>query len=776
MGRASLAARPVWVQWRHGRPVGRLGGCDAARTRTRRRVAVHLPPAAIAHDVARLVGAAAERAGLLRHVLANTVSTPRSYLAGEGAPPMTQDDRSPRKARLRAAGGAALFGLAFFPLGVAIEHTNFATSSSAVVALTTGLALAVLVRVPSRHWAIYLASLFVAEAAKALVTAGPLPLALGWAVANCLRTALAAWLVRAWAGGPPHLRRVREVTGFILFGGLVAPCVSAVVGSAAAVLWLEDAAPFPVEVSVWWMADSLGTLLFTPLLLTWWPLPRELARRGTRGASALLLGAIAAVGAALFASPPTWGYLATLTYLPFPLLAFAALRLGPSGAAAAVAMMAGLAIGFSHAGRGPFAALFPSDPEQRLLAVQAYLAVMGLSACLLAAMVAERRWAARAQRLLARAGALLVESRDAARPLGRIASEVVPELGSGFAAWVAQEDGRLQRVAQEGASPPLVAALTARLGASTSRWVDPAGRAVLVPMLLRDERLGAVALVSEDVHRPLGERELRFAEELAQRCAFAVDNHRQLARTQKAVHTRDEFITIAAHELRTPITGLKLQLQSATRLLRPGPDAAPALPKLQAMDRQATRLARLVDSLLDVGRVNASKLHLELEEVFLDVLVRDVVEEFDATLRQADCRVSLRLEEGVRGAWDRMRLQQVLTNLLANAAKFGAGSLVEVEVSRVEDRGRLTVRDHGIGMDARALVRVFEPFAQAVSAREYGGLGLGLYLTREIVEAHGGEIQAVSRPGEGTTFTVELPALPRVAVQPWQPDAHSHLH
>jgi signal transduction histidine kinase len=255
-----------------------------------------------------------------------------------------------------------------------------------------------------------------------------------------------------------------------------------------------------------------------------------------------------------------------------------------------------------------------------------------------------------------------------------------------------------------------------------------------------------------------------------------VDNHRLFARTLRAVHTRDEFITIAAHELRTPLTGLKLQLQSVTRLLRPSPDTALARKKLQVLDRQATRLSRLVDSLLDVGSMNAGKVKLALEEVRLDALVREVVEGFRETLQQTGCHVSLQLEEGVRGAWDRLRIEQVLTNLLANAAKFGAGHPVEVELSRMGDRARLTVRDHGMGMDPRALAHIFEPFAQAVSARAYGGLGLGLYLAREIVEAHGGEIRAWSRPDEGATFTVELPAFPSTPAQPWQPEAQPQMH
>jgi signal transduction histidine kinase len=179
------------------------------------------------------------------------------------------------------------------------------------------------------------------------------------------------------------------------------------------------------------------------------------------------------------------------------------------------------------------------------------------------------------------------------------------------------------------------------------------------------------------------------------------------------------------------------------------------------MSRQVERLGRLVEGLLDVGRINTGRLHLDRELLDLDELVQDVVDQLSVELARAGCEVSLVLQPRVSGLWDRTRLEQALTHLLSNAAKFGAGHPIELRVEQREDRAYLTVRDEGIGLAPEALERVFGRFERAVSSREYGGLGLGLFLTRRIAEAHGGHVRVTSQPGEGATFVLELPASPR---------------
>jgi signal transduction histidine kinase len=224
------------------------------------------------------------------------------------------------------------------------------------------------------------------------------------------------------------------------------------------------------------------------------------------------------------------------------------------------------------------------------------------------------------------------------------------------------------------------------------------------------------------------------------------------ATAEEAVRTRDEFLSIASHELYTPITSLKLAVQSMTRS---GQFASCKLVGLA--DRQCERLAKLVDDLLSATKAQAGKLELHREDVDLVALCREVAARFEVELEQARSSVSWKIDGAVQGAWDRSRMEQVVTNLLLNAIKYGAGGTIEIRVSTTNMNATLTVADHGIGIAPERLPHVFDRFERAVSAQHYGGLGLGLYITREIVRAHGGSVGVSSEPGVGSVFTVELP-------------------
>ena len=234
---------------------------------------------------------------------------------------------------------------------------------------------------------------------------------------------------------------------------------------------------------------------------------------------------------------------------------------------------------------------------------------------------------------------------------------------------------------------------------------------------------------------------------------------RRQADAEEAVRIRDEFISVASHELKTPLTSLKLQAQLLRRNLsgdRPIPSVDVGH-RLDLVERSLGRLDRLVGDLLDVSAIRAGRMPMHLEELELGALAADVAEMFRTACDREHTPIVTRLEPGVSGRWDRLRLEQVLVNLIGNAAKFGAGRPVEVEVSSAGDRARLVVRDHGIGIPAADLERVFGLYERAVSTRSYGGFGLGLYITRTIVRALGGTISVASVEGEGATFTVQLP-------------------
>jgi PAS domain S-box-containing protein len=238
------------------------------------------------------------------------------------------------------------------------------------------------------------------------------------------------------------------------------------------------------------------------------------------------------------------------------------------------------------------------------------------------------------------------------------------------------------------------------------------------------------------------------------------ERERLLEDLRQAVRARDEFLTVAAHELRTPLTTLTLRLQSLWRDLQAEPGARLArrtLDQFDAMRRQVKRLSELVDGLLDVSHLDEDQLEPRMERVELSTLARGVADRLAGEAARAGCTLQVETEGEVPGLWDRRFLEQVLFHLLSNALKYGAGRPVHLRVSWVEGRARMTVRDEGIGIAPEDVPRIFDRYERAVSERHYGGLGLGLYMTRRFVEVQGGTVHVESTPGAGATFTVELP-------------------
>jgi signal transduction histidine kinase len=268
-----------------------------------------------------------------------------------------------------------------------------------------------------------------------------------------------------------------------------------------------------------------------------------------------------------------------------------------------------------------------------------------------------------------------------------------------------------------------------------------------------------LSLVSS-VRGRYGRADLELAEEVARRAAVAIDNARLYRASQEAVRARSEFLTVAAHELNTPVTSLMLAVQSLRQAAPSGRLTDPQVLErmLALVARQATRLTRLTNDLLDVSRIEAGRLELEVGDVELGALVREVVERFEVDLVRSRCAISMGDGAPVVGRWDRSRVDRVVTNLLSNAIKFGAGKPIDIRVSAARGVATLVVRDRGIGIAPEQRDRIFGRFERAVSERHYGGLGLGLYICRRIVEDHGGSIRVESRPGAGSTFIVELPS------------------
>ncbi|MSP63771.1 MAG: PAS domain S-box protein [Myxococcales bacterium] len=284
-----------------------------------------------------------------------------------------------------------------------------------------------------------------------------------------------------------------------------------------------------------------------------------------------------------------------------------------------------------------------------------------------------------------------------------------------------------------------------------------------VPLLARGRVIGALTFVASQVGWRFQGADLAMAEELGHRAAIAIDNARLHRETEEAVRTRNEFLSIASHELKTPLTSLQLAVQAMLRVARGGSLASVPLELaksiLETTERQGKRLEKLVNNLLDVSRISAGRLDLQIDDVDLSAVARDVVAGMHGDLAVAGCEVDLRAQPGVIGRWDRVRVEQVVTNLLSNAIKYGAGRPIAITVSASGGTALLVVEDRGIGIPADRVAGIFNRYERAVSSRHYGGLGLGLYIVRRILDALGGKVEVTTQLGVGSVFAVTLPGV-----------------
>lgn len=224
--------------------------------------------------------------------------------------------------------------------------------------------------------------------------------------------------------------------------------------------------------------------------------------------------------------------------------------------------------------------------------------------------------------------------------------------------------------------------------------------------------------------------------------------------TARTLALREEFLIVASHELRAPTTNVSLQLQHLVRMIERGQLDTLEAPARAALD-EVLRLSTLMSSLIDAQQTSSGHIMLARSEIDLAELVNGVVERLRPRAEVVGSLISVDVP-AQRGQWDQLRLTQVFTNLLSNAIKFGRGGAIDVRGSAGAAHVEVSVRDRGIGIESRDADRIFEKFERAVPA-SYGGLGLGLYITRQLIHAHGGTIKLDSTPGEGSTFSVVLP-------------------
>lgn len=418
------------------------------------------------------------------------------------------------------------------------------------------------------------------------------------------------------------------------------------------------------------------------------------------------------------------------------------------------------------------------------------------------AAIDERRRETERAMFLAEASTLLASSLDYRTTLKDLAQLTVPALADWCTVTILKEDRTKERVAivhRESEKRALIDELVKYYPASADESDDGIGQVILsgkslhspvitdsmlasaahderhleimrglgvhscivAPILLRGKTLGAISVVSGRPDQMYNENDVAMLEELGRRAAVAIDNAFLYEKAHKAVSARDEFMSIASHELKTPLTSLKLQAQIRARDVKRGeyrlfsPDR---LPKLIADDeKQLNRLTRLVDDMLDVSRVATGKMSYSLEYFDLSELARETLARISPQVEATKSTVSYESKGPVYGRWDRFRIEQVIVNLLTNALKYGAGSPIAVRVEAVGEYAELSVQDRGIGIAPKDQARIFEQFERAISPNLVSGLGLGLYISRKIAEAHEGTITVQSELGQGSVFTLSLP-------------------
>jgi PAS domain S-box-containing protein len=414
--------------------------------------------------------------------------------------------------------------------------------------------------------------------------------------------------------------------------------------------------------------------------------------------------------------------------------------------------------------------------------------------------ITERRRSERAWQLLADASVALGSSLDYQAALKRLAALAVPDmadwcgvdvLGADGALeqlavahvdpqkrelakewrrrWPPRPDDSLYRVARSGA-PELIAEVTdAMIDAAAT---DPEQRriarelglrsAMIVPLIVNKEPFGALSFVAAESGRRYGPEDLILATEIGRRASLAVENARAYTEARIAVQTRDNFLAIASHELRTPLSALTVSMSSllraaeSGRLMQLGGEGI--RDRITKTERQTRQLARLVDRLLDVSRLSSRDLRLEREQADLAEIARDVVARYEHAATEAGSPIVLEIQGSIAGFWDRSRMDQVIANLVGNAIKYGAGTPVTLSMSAIgTSRARFSVSDRGPGIPLEHQERIFGQFERADGSDAVPGMGLGLWLARRIVTAHGGTITVDSSPGKGAVFTVILP-------------------
>jgi signal transduction histidine kinase/DNA-binding response OmpR family regulator len=379
--------------------------------------------------------------------------------------------------------------------------------------------------------------------------------------------------------------------------------------------------------------------------------------------------------------------------------------------------------------------------------------------------------------IVAEVSRLLSESLDPSTSLDKVARYLVETMSRGCVIEIRDDEGKPVPVAVAHQDPEGEAKIRDRL---PNRRVASEKDMLVTSITAQGRAVGSITLLGTTSSEGWDAEEREFVSDIGGRIGLFVENANLYEKAQRAIAERDEFLSIAAHELRTPLTAMMLQIQALSlRLKKQSTGVFPvevAMTKIEAAERQLARLTYLVEALLDVSRIASRHLSLELSKVDLAQVARDVAGKFAESAARDGSPIEVRAVAPVFGLWDPARIEQILTNLVANAVKFGAGKPVEIEVGTDGATAFMSVRDHGPGIAREQAERIFDRFERGASSRGHGGLGLGLYITRQLVVAHAGTIAVQSEPGSGAELVVRLPLATSLAAEFFDdPEQHADL-
>lgn len=283
---------------------------------------------------------------------------------------------------------------------------------------------------------------------------------------------------------------------------------------------------------------------------------------------------------------------------------------------------------------------------------------------------------------------------------------------------------------------------------------------IAVPLKIRGTIIGVLNFLITSDRKPYDDHDLAMSVELARRAAIAINNAKLYKDAQSAIQQRDDFISIASHELKTPLTSLKLQLEVITRAIGkeniPSPESFYIVRASESSHRQLDRLARLVEDMLDISRISTGKLAMNFKLCSFADLVNEVLNRFRDQLNNLKITLHYSEKSVSKIMCDVYRMEQVVTNLMTNAIRYGNRKPIHVKLTSEEGFVYLTVKDFGIGISKGDQARIFNRFERAVTFNDVSGLGLGLFISQQIINDHHGEIFVESALGEGSTFTIKI--------------------